>query len=1060
MSKLMKTLSLTLILNFFFCMSLYAQKKVVTGTITDVSGETLPGVTVSVKGYQSVGTVSDFDGKFTLSIAEDAKTLVVSYIGMQTQEVKVTGGVLTIQMLEDDCILDEVVVIGYGTVKRKDLTGSVSSVQGESLKEIPVANVAEAITGKLAGVQITTTEGSPDADIKIRVRGGGSITQDNAPLYIVDGFPVASISDISSSEIESIDVLKDASSTAIYGSRGANGVIIVTTKSGKEGKFTVNYNAYFGLKKLAKKLDVLSVPDYLNWQYEYAMLKNNENPESYERYFGVYQDMDLYDTVDGNDWQDLVFGRTGQVFNHNVSLSGGTEKFSYVFNYAHVNDKAIMEGSDFKRDNLSLKMKHKPFSTLTLDYSVRFSNTKVNGAGMNETNEKSSADSRMKHSVIYTPLPIKKIGSADDDEVNSGELVNPFIAIKDNERTKEKRRLNLAGATTWKPLKGMTLKSDIGIDYDDDKDHRFYGSSTYYVKNTPASQHQGLPAIILARQNRTTFRNANTINYDFKNLLGKNSNHSASILLGHELYIRKSEQLTTTAHGFPADWSAKDAFNHSTQSSAHSIDNYLSPDDRMVSFFSRINYDYQSKYILALTFRADGSSRFGKDNYWGYFPSAAFAWRVSSEKFMESTKGWLNDLKLRLSYGTAGNNNIPAGQIRKEFTSSPTTWIDGINNYWSAGKILFNEDLKWETTYTRNIGLDFALLNSRLNGSVEFYLNTTQDLLNLFPIQGSGYDYQYRNMGKTQNKGVEFQLNYTVVNTQDWGLDLGFNIGFNKNKIKNLGNLDHYFESSTWSSEITDDFLIATGGSVGEMYGYKQVGRYEVSDFDGYDEVSRKWILKEGVFDGSGKVVPGSVRPGDMKLVDGKKTVIGDANPLHTGGFTLNSRYKGFDLSAVFSWSYGNEIYNANKIEYTSSSKYQYRNMSSTMASGKRWTNLTPDGQISNDPAQLAEMNKNTTMWSPFTRTHMFTDWAVEDGSFLRLNTLTLGYTLPAELTRKVALNNLRFYMSAYNVFCWTNYSGFDPEVSTRRKTNLTPGVDYSAYPKSRQFIFGVNMTF
>lgn len=1059
MSKSFKIWSL--LLSLLLCINAYSQqKKVLTGTITDTTGETLPGVTIVVKGNPSIGTVTDIDGKYSLSVPEGTKMLVASYLGMKTQDLQVKGAVNNLVMEDEESVLDEVVVIGYGAVKRKDLTGSVQSVQGDVLQAIPVSNVAEAMTGKMAGVQITSTEGSPDAEVKIRVRGGGSITQDNAPLYIVDGFPVNSISDIPSSEIESIDVLKDASSTAIYGSRGANGVIIITTKGGKEGRFTVNYNAYFAVKKIAKTLKVLDVPDYLNWQYEYALLKNKGEADSYEKVFGLYQDMDLYDGVTSNDWQDLVFGRTGHVFNHNVNITGGVEKFTYAFNYAHVYDKAIMHGSDFKRDNLSLKLKYKPFSNFTLDYSVRFSDALINGGGLNEQNEKSSADSRMKHSVIFSPIPLNNIGADDNDELNSGELVNPFVALKDTEREQTRRTLNMAGAITWKPISALTLKTDVGMDYYDANDNRFYGTSTFYVKNTPAAINQGAPAIILNGETRQTLRNANTATYDFKTVFGKGSDHSASILLGQETYIRQIKSLTNTAHGFPKSWDAEQAFKYSTQSSAFSINNFLYPDDKLVSFFGRANYDFKSKYILTATFRADGSSRFGAGNYWGYFPSVAGAWRVSSENFMEGTRNWLDDLKLRLSYGTAGNNNIPSGQIKQEYTSFATTWIYGISNYWSPGKILFNKDLKWETTHTRNVGIDFTVLNSKLNGSVEFYLNTTKDLLNLFPIYGSGYDYQYRNMGETENKGIEVQLNYSAVNTKDFGLDIGFNIGINRNKIKNLGDLDYYTESSGWSSEISSDYLIAAGGSVGQMYGYKVDGRYELSDFESYDEAKNVWILNPNVFDGKDIVVNGNVRPGDMKLVDGDKHVIGNANPLNTGGFTINSRFKGFDFSAAFNWSYGNDIYNANKIEYTSTSKYQYRNMIDIMQSGSRWTNMMPNGTITNNAAELAELNKNTTMWSPYTKTHMFTDWAVEDGSFLRLSTLTLGYTLPTTWTKKFFVSNLRLYTSAYNVFCLTNYSGFDPEVSTRRKTNLTPGVDYSAYPKSRQFIFGANITF
>jgi hypothetical protein len=378
-----------------------------------------------------------------------------------------------------------------------------------------------------------------------------------------------------------------------------------------------------------------------------------------------------------------------------------------------------------------------------------------------------------------------------------------------------------------------------------------------------------------------------------------------------------------------------------------------------------------------------------------------------------------------------------------------------------------NPDLKWETTYTRNLGLDFGLFKGALNGAVELYYNTTKDLLINFLVSGSGYSTQYRNMGETENKGLEVSLNWVAINKKDYGLNFDFNIGFNKNKIVSLGIMNDFGMNTSWAStEIGNDYWIAVGGSVGEMFGYQNAGRYEVSDFSGYDEANDTWILKEGVVDDS--PVVGDVRPGSLKLVDNTGdglvnvndcVVIGDANPIHTGGFNVDARIYGFDFSAVFNWSYGNDIYNANKIEYTTA-RYPFRNMIDIMADGKRWTNLDAEGNLVNDAATLQAMNANTTMWSPYMSRHVFSDWAVEDGSFLRLNTLTLGYTLPSSVLGKVHIQNLRFYVSAYNVFVLTNYSGFDPEVSSRRNTGLTPGVDYSAYPKSRQIIYGLNLTF
>lgn len=1061
-----KFLSLICISLFLLCgQNVYAQQKEIKGTVTDSQGEPLIGVTIAVKGTTKA-TMTDMDGTYTLSVGNDAKTLIATFVGMRPNEKVIAGTVIDFTMEDLSSELEEVVVIGYGTVKRKDLTGSVSSVNADAIAAVPVANVTEAITGKLAGVQITTTEGSPDAEMKVRVRGGGSITGDNTPLFIVDGFPVQSISDIAPSDIESIDVLKDASSTAIYGSRGANGVVLVTTKSGKEGKISVNYNAYYSWKKIAKTLDVLSPKDYASWQYELAML--NDDIKSYTDFFGNYQDIDLYDNVRSNDWQDLTFGRTGHTFNHNLSITGGNDKIRYAFSYSHMNDKAIMVGSSFKRDNFSLKLNTNPAKNVSVDLSVRYSDTDINGGGANDVDSNYDSDKRLKYSVIYTPFPLANLtseaGSSDDD---LGNLFHPLTAISDNDRKQTRKTLNMSGSVGWEVFDNFRLRAEMGLDDYRNNDNRYWGLTTYYIKNVPSSTNQGHPAIQLKNTSRQTFRSTNTVNYDFKKLLG--NDHHLNLMGGHEYVITKENIQTNVVHGFPKTFTAEEAWKYSTEGKANSIDNHYNPDNRLLSYFGRINYDYQSRYLFSATFRADGSSKFGDGNKWGYFPSAALAWRISSESFMAGTKSWLDDLKLRLSYGTAGNNNIPSGQITQMYESKTTEWINGFGNYWAPSKYMANPDLKWETTVTRNLGLDFTFLGGRLSGTVEGYINTTKDLLIEFPVPGSGYDYQYRNMGKTQNTGFEASLNWVAIDKKDYGLSLSANIGFNKNKIKSLGTMEDFGASTSWAStEIGYDYWIATGGSVGQIYGYRSDGRYEVSDFTGYNESTKKWEVDKSVApDASGAI--GTVRPGSMKIKDlngdgiidaNDKEVIGDANPTHTGGFTISGRLYGFDLSANFNWSVGNDVYNANKVEFTETGKYSYRNLTTDMASGNRWTNLRADGTISNNADELIAMNANTSMWSPWTSKMVFTDWAVEDGSFLRLNTLTIGYTLPKSLTTKAKIQNARFYVTGYNLFCITGYSGYDPEVSTMRRTNLTPGVDYSAYPKSRQFVVGVNLNF
>lgn len=1073
MSGNLKTFRLALLVLFtLFVGSLSAQT--IKGNVKDSNGEPVIGATVLEKGTKNNATVTDIDGNFSIKLTGN-NPLQISYIGMKTKTVETAGkSTINVKLEDETTNLEDLVVIGYGSVRRKDLTGSVATVNSEALAAVPVASVTEALTGKMAGVQITTTEGSPDADVKIRVRGGGSITQSNDPLLIVDGFPVESISDIPATDIEDITVLKDASSTAIYGSRGANGVILVTTKSGKSGKVNVSYNAYYSWKKVAKKMDVLSPYDYAKWQYELALLKNENDLSSYTDYFGNYEDMDLYRNVEANDWQDIVYGRTGNTFNHNVNITGGTETVKYAFSYAHMNDKAIQIGSNYKRDNFSLKLNTKPTKNTTLDFQARYSDTDIRGGGANDATGVYDSDKRLKYAVIYTPIPLANLDESAGTDDDFGNLYNPVESQYDNDRKKERKTLNFAGAFGWEVFKNFKIRTEFGYDDYNQYDQRFWGTTTYYVKNVPASGNQNKPAIRLTDTNRHRFRNSNTISYDFSKLI-KNTDHSLNFMVGHEYIITKERENMNEVHGFPEDYTAEQAWKLSSQGTPYTIDDNYSADDKLLSFFGRVNYNFKDRYLLTATFRADASSKFSEENRWGYFPSAAVAWRISSEPFMKSTQNWLDDLKLRLSYGTAGNNNIPTGQLSQMYESKATSWINGFTQYWAPSKIMANPDLKWETTITRNIGLDFTLFKGKLSGSIEAYLNTTKDLLIQFPVAGTGYDTQYRNMGETENRGVEFSFTWHAIDKKNWGIDLYGNLGVNKSEIKSLGNMQDFGKNTAWAStEIGQDYWIAVGGQVGEIRGYQLAGRYEVSDFEGYDAATKTWKLKEGVPDAS--PIIGTVRPGSIKLVDQPteeggvgngvigdedNVIIGNVNPDVYGGFGLNAHAYGFDLSANFNFSIGNQVYNANKIEYTSTSKYQYRNMIDIMADGKRWTNLDPEtGMLCNDPVRLAELNANTTMWSPYMSKFVLTDWAVEDASFLRLNTLTLGYTLPQSLTKRVGINSLRFYCTAYNVFTITGYSGYDPESDCIRKDALTPGVDYSGYPRSRSFVIGLNLNF
>lgn len=1047
----------------------HAQTVTLEGTVKDAAGLSLPGVNVLEKGTKN-GTSTDFDGHYKIKLTNPKAVLTFSFIGFVTKEVSAAGKTkVDVSLVEDANNLNEVVVIGYGTAKKSDLTGAVASISGNELKKVPVSNIAEALTGRIAGVQVVSTEGSPDADIKIRVRGGGSLTQDASPLIIVDGFPVNSMSDIAASNVESMTVLKDASSTAIYGSRGANGVIIVTTKTGKDGKMAVSYNMFYGMKTMANDIDVLPTEDFVKWQYEYALLSQTDktilsNPTSYTKYFGNWQDRDLYNGVKGTDWQKQIYGRRGEVNSRDLGIRGGTEKLSYNFNYAYYDEKAIMVGSDYKRNNLSLALKNKASDKIDLGFTVRYSDTKINGGGANEQNEVSSLDSRLRHSVGYSPIPMPGLTTDNDDQSVNSYLVNPFLAISDNNRQQFRKNYNLLGSFGWKLAQNLKFQSDLGLDNFNNTDYRFYGSSTYF--SSTAKVGAGKPGMVMSDRKDVRFRNANTLNYDFKNILG--ANHHLTALLGEEMITTTSNTVTTTILNYPKFFNLDQAKKLTTQGTPFSVDNFYSPDDKLLSFFGRLNYDYKDRYLLTASFRADGSSRFLNSNRWGYFPAAAAAWKISEEDFLKNAS-WLSLLKLRLSYGEAGNNNIPVGQTVQSYQSNTNSYINGFDSYWAPSSVLANPDLKWETTVTQNIGLDFGFFKNRLNGTFDVYKNVTKDLLIEFPVGGTGYKTQYRNMGETQNTGFEATVNFIAIEKKNYGLNFSVNVGVNKNRINSLGVMDNFGVNTNWAStDIGNDYAVNVGSPMGLMYGYQSAGRYEVSDFD---YVGGKYTLKSGVADATS--VLGALQPGMMKLknTDGSadnkvtasdQTIIGNSNPKSTGGLVINANAYGFDLTAAFNWTIGNDIYNANKAEFSTSNRNgQYKNLSTEMADGVRWTNLDPaSGQLVTDPAQLEALNANTTMWSPYMQKFMFTDWAVEDGSFFRLNTLTLGYSTPESFTSKLGVSKLRFYFTATNVFIITNYSGPDPEVSTKRKTPLTPGVDYSAYPRSRQLVFGLNLNF
>ena len=1075
------TYKISLLILGLFAVVFSAEAQEVRGVVSDVNGEPLIGVSVFVDGT-TVGVSTGVDGDYVINVpSAKGKTLVFSMIGMATKEVMIGNSMTINVVLEEDAnFLDETVVIGYATVKRRDLMGSVTSVGNEALTQVPVASVGEALAGKMAGVQVTATEGDPDAEIKIRVRGGGSITQDASPLYIVDGFPVDNYNDVPASDIQSIDVLKDAFSTAIYGSRGANGVVLITTKSGAAGKISVSYNAYWGQKKIANAdaIETGSPYDFVRNQYELSVLRD-ELEDNYIPTFGVFEDMDLYKDIAKNDWVKKVFGNVGTTFNQNISVSGSGDKVKWTASYAHVGDKAIMAGSDYKRDNLNFKTQYKPIKQITVDINARYSRTEVLGAGANSMNDggSTSSNGRLKHAVQYTPFPITGVATDSDLAEDYGDNAPPLRSVADNDNRRIRKSWTINGAVTWHIIKNLNLKVEGGIDDYSQEDNRFYGLTTYFANNSvgaPAGSDvslNGHPAVIYGNTFRTKYRTTNTINYNFEEVL-KNDKHKLDMLLGQEYILTKSNKLSSTIGGFPDFFDSQMAWNFMASGTPVASNNFYNPDEQLLSFFGRANYEYDGRYALSATVRADGSSKFVKGNQWGVFPSAAASWTISNEHWLEDAT-WLDNLKLRYSYGTAGNNNIPSNVSSLLFQANNTSWISMGNTWWGTttvgGKsIMPNPDLTWETTVSHNIGLDYSFLKGRINGSFEVYHNTTNDLLIQFPVAGSGYDYQYRNLGSVQNRGFEASVNFVLFEKKNFGLTLGGNISLNENMVTSLGGLEKIEATSEWAStEIGPDYVVTVGRPLGDMYGYESAGRYSVDEFTHDGE---SWVANEGTVDASDILGKEFFRPGAMKLKDqngdGKitvddKVIIGNAQPLGVGGFNLSGYLYGFDFSANFNYVFGNNIYNANKIEFNHSRKYSNRNLLTSANVENRWTNIDWNtGEEITDPDMLNEINAGTTMWNPGVNKAIFSDWAVEDGSFLRLQSATIGYTLPQKWTMKIKMQKLRVYVTGTNLFCLTKYSGYDPEVDTRRKTPLTPGVDCSAYPKSTGFVVGVNVTF
>ncbi|MDE6510477.1 MAG: TonB-dependent receptor [Muribaculaceae bacterium] len=1060
---------LTVILMFVAVFTVTAQgPSTVTGKVIDKDGGVV-GATVMVKNTK-IGTATDIEGEFTLKdVDADKAVLIVSYVGYQTKEVPLKGQTVGIEifMSEDAAMLDEMVVIGYGVQKRGNLTGAMSSVEAKAIERVPVTNVGEAIVGRMPGVQVTTPDGSPDAEVSVRVRGGGSITQSNEPLVLIDGFE-GSLNDVPATEVDNIQVLKDAASTAIYGARGANGVVLVTTKHPNAGKTVVNLNAYVQTKELSRKIDVLDPYNFIRANYESIGPKGASARSGFANHFGQPYEIYIYQGYQGYDWQDIIFGTHPVSWSADASITGGNDNVKYKLSYMHQDQPSVMPDNGLVQNNINGNLNVRLFKFLNAEFRLRYLNKTLSGRGTEGVGLLTSLQEQPTNGLQdFTSVP-------ENNELVDEETLIDFYhydPLENNRRFYRNRyswMLNTGAALTWTILKGMTLRNEFTWEkfYQDDRQFNAANSNS-------ASKTYG-PNLTEKEDHRTKWQITNTLNYNFD----INDDHSFQAMLGQEMKHQGTHNTYVYIGNFPENLSATKAFDNFALGTPLSNTSSTPSSVRISSFFGRVNYSFEDRYLATLTLRADGSSKFSRGNRWGFFPAAAVAWRLSNEKFLQDVN-WLSNLKVRLSYGHAGNDRIDSDLYLKLYklgdTSKSPGWGEQKSYYYDFNlKYPINPKVKWETTITRNIGLDFGFFNDRLNGTFELYWNTTKDLLLATQIPGdTGFTQMLTNIGQTSNKGIELNLNAYIIERKDFTLGLNFNIGFNRGKIDRLaGNEESFYAEASKVDVNSDVYWYKVGQTMGTLMGYINDGFYTVDDFN-YDAVARTYTLKPGIVDCSllaGNLQPGSPKfrkvnedpddPNRYLLTADDRTIIGETTPKVSGGFGVNATWKGFDLNAFFNFMLDFDVLNLNKINLAmaSGNSNLYRNFS------KEFENMYYRfDEMGNDmfqyPEKWGEMSKNATIWNPsnITKSYIST-YGVEDGSFLRMQTLTLGYSFPKSVLKALGLTKFRLYATGYNLFTITKYSGYDPEVNIGQ--GLTPNIDYNLYPRSRTYTFGMQLSF
>jgi len=1024
-----------------------AQIKTVTGKVYDgQTNELLTGVSVKLKN-SSLAVTTGADGGYAIKCKE-TDVLVFTYVGFEPLEISVGKRTAINATLKNDSkTLNDVVVVGYGQVKKGDLTGSVGVLNvAETIEKAPVMSLDQALAGRIAGVQVSASQGQPGKEgINIVIRGAGSLTQSTAPLYVVDGFPneYFDAGSLNINDIESINVLKDASAIAIYGARGANGVIIVETKKGKLAAPAVTYNGSQGYQQLWQRMEMMSPYEFVKYEIERGYGPN---------YLTNGRTLESYRDVEGINWQDQLF-RTGKVGIHNIAVRGGTAQTRYSISASIYNNDAVIINTGSNRYQGRLALDQTLSQKFKVGVNVNYSSNSYYGTDASITNrDQASVTSYLLYNVLgYRPVTGRNDFTEDDllnnlidSDINTNNdyRVNPILSTK-NEYNKTWNNTLFANAyLTYDIIKGLTFKTTGTINVNDANREYFYNSFTAQGNPTNPGNYRGqwggkqaTDRYIWSNENILTYKKKFNTNHNFDAMVGFSSQKTkmktggfSSINVGNELL-----GINGLASGTPS-----------------TIINSAG-ENTLLSYLGRINYDYKSKYLLTLSARADGSSKFSANNKWGYFPSGAFAWKLSSESFMKNIKV-INDAKLRVSYGLVGNNRVDDYPYQDQLTQAVDasySWNNATPTLGTFISRLGNSDLTWETSKQLDLGLDLSLFKRRIEFIVDVYRKDTKDLLlNAAMPRFTGYATAYKNIGAIRNQGIEITLNTVNIKKKDFSWETNFNISFNRNKVLALSGETNRLETIQWNQNYTNSPLYITevGQPAGQFLGYIWEGNYQYSDFD--ETATGVYLLKAAVpTNGNPRA---SIKPGDIKYrdlngdgtVDDKdRTIIGRGTPIHTGGLSNIFKYKGFDLNVFFQWSYGNDVINANRLMFEGTS-LNLLNQFATYTN--RWT-----------PENQNNEQYRTNGYGPSGR---YSTKVIEDASYIRLKTLSFGYRIPAKYLSKYKIKSIGFTVAAQNLLTITNYTGFDPEVSTRNSV-LTPGFDYSAYPNARTVVFGINAT-